>query len=290
MDERIELFRRATWANLLGNLLKIAVEAGVGLAFGSAALVANAGHSVADLAASGVVHIWGPTAFEPPDSTHQHGHQRFEPLTALLAGGILIPLGGLLLYESVQKFFQGNELTFSIALIGAVIFGTVDMYIVYRYTEHINQTVDSSSLHSLARDCLNDFYTNAAALIGFVGVWAGYPIFDPLAGALISLVVMEEGIELARTNIAYLLDSAPPEDVQEAIRTTVVEHSGVHDVHDFTTYYSGTDIEVEAHVEIDTGRSVEDAHMLETEIIQTLRDHHNIGDVHIHFDPINQPQ
>jgi divalent metal cation (Fe/Co/Zn/Cd) transporter len=129
----------------LGNTLKIVVEGSAGLIFGSAALVANAGHSVADLAASLVVHIWEPTTYEPPDSTHQHGHQRFEPLTALLAGGVLIPLGGLLLYESVQKYLHGDELTFSIYLLGALIFSMVDMYLTYWYTERINQTIDSSS-------------------------------------------------------------------------------------------------------------------------------------------------
>lgn len=285
MDDRLDAFRRATWANLLGNALKIIVEGSVGLVFGSAALISNAGHSVADLAASVIVHVWGPTAFEPPDSTHQHGHQRFEPLTALIAGGVLVPLGAVLLYDSVQKYLSGDELAFSIYLIGALVFSMVDMYLTYRYTEHINQTVDSSSLYSLARDCLNDFYTIIAALVGVVGVWVGYPIFDPLAGALISLVVMEEGVELARTNIRYLLDSAPPEDVQSAIRTTIVEHPDVRNVHDFTTYYSGTDVEVEFHAEIDADQSLEDAHTLETELIRTVETQHDVNDVHVHLDP-----
>jgi cation diffusion facilitator family transporter len=289
MNERLRAFRRATWANLLGNTLKIVVEGAIGVAFGSAALIANAGHSVADLAASLVVHLWGPTAFEPPDRTHQHGHQRFEPLTALFAGGILVPLGLILLYESVLKYLHGAEPTFSIYLVGALIFSMGDMYLTYTYTDHINQTVGSSSLTSLARDCLNDFYTIIAALIGVIGIWAGYPVADPLAGALISLVVVREGVELARTNIAYLLDRAPPEDVQDAICTTVVEHSGVRGVHDFTTYYSGTAIEVEFHAEIDPEQSVEDAHALETELIHTLQTRHDIGDVHIHLDPLDQP-
>lgn len=288
MDDRLDAFRRATWANLLANTLKTIVEGSVGLAFGSAALISNAGHSVADLAASVVVHVWGPTAFEPPDSTHQHGHQRFEPLTALFAGGVLIPLGAVLLYDSVQKYLSGDELVFSIYLLGALVFSMVDMYLTYRYTERINQTVDSSSLHSLARDCLNDFYTIIAALVGVVGVWAGYPIFDPLAGALISLVVMEEGVELARTNIRYLLDSAPPEDVQAAIRTTIVEHPKVRNVHDFTTYYSGTDVEVEFHAEIDADQSLEDAHTLETELIRTVQSQHDVSDVHVHLDPTSR--
>lgn len=288
MDDRLRAFRRATWANLFGNTLKIIVEGAIGVVFGSAALIANAGHSVADLAASIVVHIWGPTAFEPPDSTHQHGHQRFEPLTALFAGGILVPLGLLLLYESIQKYLHGSETTFSVYLVGALVFSMVDMYSTYKYTEHINRTVDSSSLTSLARDCLNDFYTIIAAFIGVIGIWAGYPVADPLAGALISLVVIQEGVELSRTNITYLLDSAPPEEVQDSIRTTVVEYPGVRGVHDFATYYSGTDIEVEFHAEVDTEKSFENAHALEAGLIQTLQNQHDIGDVHIHLDPTDR--
>lgn len=287
MDEQLEKFRRATWANLLGNTAKIIAEGVIGLTFGSTALVANAGHSVADLAASVVVHIWGPTAFEPPDSTHQHGHGRFEPLTALIAGGALIPLGGVLLYESVHKFLVGNETTFSVFLIGALIFSMVDMYSTYWYTDRINQTVDSSSLHSLARDCLNDFYTIIAALVGVIGVWAGYPIFDPLAGALISLVVMKEGVELARMNISYLLDRAPPEDVQEAIHTSILEHPNVEGIHDVAIYYSGTEIEVEFHAEVSAERSFEDAHALETELMEKLQRERSVSDVHIHLDPIS---
>ncbi|WP_223302187.1 cation diffusion facilitator family transporter [Haladaptatus sp. R4] len=246
------------------------IEGAVGVAFGSTALIANAGHSVADLAASGVVHIWGPTAFEPLDTTHQHGHDRFEPLTALIAGGALVPLGGILLYESVEKYLRGNEATFSIFLVGALLFSMVDMYGTYRYTERLNQIVNSSSLHSLARDCLNYFYTIIAALVGVLGVWAGYPVLDPVAGALISLVVMKEGVELARENVSYLLDRAPPKETQEQILATIEDHPDVHGVHDVAMYYSGTDIEVEFHAEIDADRPFEDAHALETDLIQTF--------------------
>jgi cation diffusion facilitator family transporter len=281
----LEAFRRATWANIAGNALRIIIEDGIELVFGSAALLANAGHSVADLAVSIVVHILGPAAFGPPDSTDQYGHQRFEPLTALIAGGVLVPLGAILLYESIQKFFQGSETAFSPYLVGALLFAMIDMYLVYRYIEHINRTVDASSLKSLPRDCLNDFYTIVATLVGVVGVWAGYPVLDPLAGALISLVVIQAGIELARTNIAYLLDRAPPEEVQQEIRTAVVEYPGVQSVHDFTTYYSGADIEVEFHAEVAAERSLKDAHVLETELMEALRDQHEISDVHIHLDP-----
>ncbi|HET7325520.1 MAG TPA: cation diffusion facilitator family transporter [Halococcus sp.] len=285
MDDRVGSFRRATWANLAGNTLKIVVEGGIGLTFGSAALVANAGHSVADLVASIVVHIWGPTAFADPDAEHQHGHERFEPLTALFAGGILVPLGLLLLYESIQKLLTGAEPGFSPYLLGALVFSMVDMYLVYRYTEHINRTVDASSLRSLARDCLNDFYTIIAALVGVIGVWFGYPALDPLAGGLISLVVVREGIELSRENIDYLLDRAPPADTQQAIREMILDHPDVLGIHDFTTYYSGTSIEVEFHAEVDRTQTLDEIHGLEIDVRRRLHERYDIGDVHIHLDP-----
>jgi divalent metal cation (Fe/Co/Zn/Cd) transporter len=66
-------------------------------------------------------------------------------------------------------------------------------------------------------------------------------------------------------------------------------HPDVQSIHEFTTYYSGTDIEVEFHAEIDAEQSLENAHALETELIQTLQTEYDISDVHIHFDPNSQP-
>jgi len=79
-------FERASWVNVLGNAAKVVVEGGVGLAFGSLALLADAAHSVADLVASVVVLVWGTASFDEADETHPHGHGRIEPLAALFVG------------------------------------------------------------------------------------------------------------------------------------------------------------------------------------------------------------
>lgn len=77
-------FVRASWVNVIGNLLKIAIEGSVGLAFGSFALVADAGNSLGDLLASVVVLVGGRFRFVDPDTTHPHGHEQIEPLAALV--------------------------------------------------------------------------------------------------------------------------------------------------------------------------------------------------------------
>jgi len=173
MEDTRGSFLKATWVNLLGNLLKILVEGALGLASGSLALTADAAHSLADLLASGVVLVWGRAVYDDPDETHPHGHERFEPLAALFVGGVLILLGLKLLSDAGHALLTGPAVTYSPILIAGLLFSLVDMYLVYRYTRAVNREVDSPSLRALAADCLNDIYTTLAVLVGVLGMAAG---------------------------------------------------------------------------------------------------------------------
>jgi cation diffusion facilitator family transporter len=278
-------FRRASWANAVGNAVKIIVEGAAGLTFGSVALVADAAHSVADLIASFVVILWGGSRFDAPDREHPHGHARIEPLTALFVGAVIIILGLNLLYESVTGLLQGSTVTFSPILIGALAFAMVDMYLVYWYTRRMNKGIDAPALRALAADCLNDLYTTVAAIVGVLGVAAGYPILDPLAGALVSGLVVYQGVDIARENLSYLSGKAPPDERREEVRETLLSYPAVRGVHDLAVFYDGSVIEVEAHIETDGNLTLREAHDLETELLRAVRDLEDIEDVHLHLDP-----
>lgn len=278
-------FRRASWANAVGNTAKIIVEGAAGLTFGSVALVADAAHSVADLVASFVVILWGESRFDEPDEEHPHGHARIEPLTALFVGAVIIILGLNLLYESGTGLLRGSDVTFSPILVGALAFAMVDMYLVYWYTQRMNRDIDAPALRALAADCLNDLYTTVAAICGVLGVALGYSILDPLAGALVSLLVVYQGVDIARENLTYLSGKAPPAERQEEVRETLLSFPPVKGVHDLAVFYDGPVIEVEAHIETDGNLTLRDAHDLETELLQAVRDLDDIEDVHLHLDP-----
>ncbi|MEM4780182.1 MAG: cation diffusion facilitator family transporter [Halalkalicoccus sp.] len=284
-DEGQRGFVRASWVNVLGNALKIVVEGAVGLAFGSVALVADAAHSVADLIASVVVLIWGKRSFDEPDPTHPHGHERIEPLTALFVGAVIVLLGLNLLYESGLGLVYGSEVRFSYLLFGALAFAIVDMYLVYRYTEYVNEGLGSTALGALATDCLNDIYTSIAALVGVIGVLFGFPILDPIAGGLVSLLVVHQGVEIARENVTYLVGAAPSDEKRAEILATLRSHPEVAGVHDLAVYYDGTVLEVEAHVEVDGALTLLDAHEVETDLVRSVRALPEVGDVHVHLDP-----
>ena len=284
-DSEKARFQRAAGVNILGNALKIAVVGATGVAFGSVALLADAAHSVADLVASAVVFVWGGSRYDAADETHPHGHQRIEPLTALFVGAIIVLLGVLLLRESVTELLGSPGVEADPILVAALVFALVDMYLLYWYTERVNATLGSTALTALAADCLNDIYTTVAALVGVFAVLLGVPILDPVAGALVSLLVVYQGVEIGRENVTYLVGAAPPVGDRERVTEALREHPAVEGVHDLTVYYDGTDLEVEVHVEVDGGMTLREAHDVETALVTGLRDLEDIGDVHVHLDP-----
>ncbi|MDZ5810108.1 cation diffusion facilitator family transporter [Halorubrum sp. AD140] len=284
-DDEKARFQRAAGVNVLGNAVKIAVEGAAGLAFGSVALLADAAHSVADLVASGVVFVWGGSRYDAADETHPHGHQRIEPLTALFVGATILLLGLLLLRESLAGLLGPHDVAASPVLVGALLFALADMYLLYLYTARVNASLGSTALTALAADCLNDLYTTVAALVGVFGVFLGYPVLDPVAGALVSVLVVYQGLEIARENVTYLVGAAPPTGDRERVTEALLDHRAVEGVHDLRVFYDGTDLEVEVHVEVDGGMTLREAHAIETELVTSIRGLEDVGDVHVHLDP-----
>ncbi|MFB6134193.1 MAG: cation diffusion facilitator family transporter [Halanaeroarchaeum sp.] len=278
-------FLTVSWVNVVGNVAKIVVEGAIGLTFGSLALLADAAHSLADLLASLIVLVWGRLAFEGPDPGHPHGHERVEPLTALFVGATLVLLALKLLFDSAQAFLEGPGVVYSPILAFALGFAILDMLAVYWYTREKNRSLGSPSLAALGKDARNDVATSFAAVVGILGAGLGYPIFDPIAGALVSVLVLAEGVAIGRENVDYLVGSAPPASDLERIRSTIRAHSAVEGVHDLRCHYVGPSIEVEFHAEIDGAYTLEEAHHIETEIRNEVRSLPDVGDVHVHLDP-----
>lgn len=278
-------FLRAAWVNVVGNVLKIAVEGVVGLWFGSIALLADAAHSIADLLASGVVLVWGRLTYAGPDEDHPHGHERVEPLTALVVGVTLIVLAGMLLLDAAEAFLSGPGVRYSPVLIGGLAFAIADMTAVYWYTARVAAVVDSPGLRALAADCRNDIYTSLAAVVGVLGVAVGWPLLDPLAGGVVSILVAVQGFEVIRENLGYLLGKAPSAEKHEAVREQILSDPRVRGVHDLRVYYMGTELEVEFHAEVAGDMTLHEAHDLESELHRSVKRLQDVGDVHVHLDP-----
>jgi cation diffusion facilitator family transporter len=117
------------------------------------------------------------------------------------------------------------------------------------------------------------------------GAAAGYPILDPLAAVVVAVGILYTGVEVVRDNLGYLLGRAPPEDLRQEIIRRALAHPEVMGAHDVVAHYVGPEIDVSLHVEVEGDRTLLEAHDIETEVMDEIRDLPQVDDVFVHVDP-----
>ena len=89
--------------------------------------------------------------------------------------------------------------------------------------------------------------------------------------------------------IKFLVDHAIDTREVDAIRDTLLATRGVNGVHDLRTRKMGDMIVVDAHIEIDSGISVEAGHDIAVEARDRVMRHHRVLNVMTHVDPYGRP-
>jgi cation diffusion facilitator family transporter len=158
-------------------------------------------------------------------------------------------------------------------------------YALYRYCLRAGRERGSPALVATAADNRNDILTALAAMVGVAGAALGYPILDPLAAAAVAVGILYTGVEVVRDNVDYLLGAAPPEDLRADIVRRALSHPDVKGAHDVIAHYVGPEIDVSLHIEVEGDRTLLEAHRIETEVIEAIRELPEVDDVFVHVDP-----
>ena len=253
---------------------------------GSLAVGSEAVNSVADTVYSLVVVLGLYVTTQPPDFEHPHGHERIEPFVSLFVAAGVFVAGGGVLWQAVTTVLRGGS-TAAAGLPGvAVLAGTaLTKYLLYRKCLDIGRERNSPAVIATAKDNRNDILTAAAALAGVAGAAAGYPVFDSLAAAVVSLGILYTGVEIVRDNVNYLVGAAPPEELRHEIVQRALGHPDVRGVHDVIAHYVGPEVDVSLHVEVEGDMTLTEAHDLESAVIRAIREMPEVDDVFVHVDP-----
>jgi cation diffusion facilitator family transporter len=168
----------------------------------------------------------------------------------------------------------------------AVLAGTaVVKFGLYRYVLRTAEQTRSPALTATALDNRNDILTAGAALVGVLGSGVGLPVLDPLAAGVVSVGILYTGYEIVQDNVDYLVGSAPPEDLRAEIVRRALAHPEVEGAHDVIAHYVGPEIDVSLHIEVEGDRTLFEAHDIETDIVQSIRELEEVDDVFVHVDP-----
>jgi len=222
-------------ANLLLAVLKIAG----GIVGRSTAMVADGIHSLSDLLTDGVVLFTHKIGQLPADENHPYGHGRAETIGSTIVGGVIIVAGFGLAYESWEIIATDSFRTPLIPAALAAVASIIINEILFRYTRSVGEATRSLSLVANAWHHRSDAISSVAALIGIGGAMAGYPIMDPIAAILVSIMILKVGYDIAFRGLSDLMDTALSETETRRIETMINGLPGVIQTHNLRTRQTG---------------------------------------------------
>jgi cobalt-zinc-cadmium efflux system protein len=243
------------------------VELAAGLAAGSLALLADAGHMLSDALALGLALVAAWLARRPATPERSFGWQRAEILAALANAVALVVLGLWIVLEAVGRLGDPPSVEGGWVL-GAGIAGLgvnlAAARVLHGAGEGLN--VRAAFLHVLA-----DLLSSAAVVVAAVVILGtGWALADPIAGLLIGLLVIASTVRILRESLAILLEGAPAGMDARAVGGAMAAAPGVVDVHDLHiwTITSGFPA-LSAHVLVEPKA---DCHLIRRELEDLLRD------------------
>lgn len=284
--QRYRASKRAIFFNVLFNLSLALLKGSIGYIAHSRALIADAFHSAGDLVVNIVVLIGLRTAYKPADEEHPYGHGRAETIAQNMVGMLIVLTGGYLAVSSILSLGEAPIAPPGILALIAAFISLVVKEGLFRYLRRVGNKVNSKALLANACDHRSDVLSSLAVLIGVGGArlggylgYTGLYYLDPLAGAAVSVLIINMGLGVVRDAGKELMDSMCSPETVEEISATALSVPRVKEVYDVRGRSSGPCILVDLEIGVDKDLSVEEGH----EVAHEVEDRLLYGREDIHF-------
>lgn len=277
MNREKQIFR-TTLVGSVANLLLVVFKFIAGIVGHSAAMIADAVHSLSDFITDIIVIIFVAISGKPEDEDHDYGHGKYETLATAVIGIILFFVGVGILISGIKAIIgtlQGEPLQTPslLALIAAVI-SIVVKEVLYHYTVKRGKALGSSSVVANAWHHRSDALSSIGTAIGIGGaIFLGeqWRILDPIAAVIVSLFIIKVAIELFKPCIEELLERSLPAEMEQKILDIILSTPQVSSPHHLRTRRIGSYIAIEVHIRMDGQRSLSEAHQVASDIERRLK-------------------
>ena len=295
MKREKEIYRITLWGSVV-NILLTGLKFAAGILGVSAAMIADAVHSLSDLLTDFVVLLFVRISSRPADNEHPYGHGKYETLATSIVAIALLAAGGVLAAEGIEKIvssLRGEPLIMPsrIALWAALI-SIAAKELLYQFTIRVSRRVQSTALEANAWHHRTDALSSVATAAGiggallFGGKWA---ILDPIAAVLVSVFILVTAGKLLHEAVQDLMEKRLPEEVEQQIRDIVAIDSEMSEMHHLRTRRVGSVYSIEMHLRMRGDTSLYEAHRHSMLLEQRLRERFGEGTmVTIHIEPFKK--
>ena len=279
--------KRVTQVGTLGDTILTCGKLLIGLATGSAALVAEGFHSGADLLFDLVVLVGMKIARKQPDESHPYGHGKFEGLISLLLAVILLMVAVGVVVDAAHRMDAGNLQAPGPMAFWAALCSILTKEGLFHYTVRVGKRLKSTIIMANAWHHRADSISSFAALLGIGGALLGYPVLDPVAAIAVAFFVSKVALEIGRDAIRELTDAsdAVDQEIRQHITQLIREIPEVLSAHFVTPRRLGPDIIVDVHVVVPLFLSASEGHQVAEKVRQNLLQQvDSISEVVVHVD------
>ena len=293
MERNREIYK----VTLLGgavNVVLLVFKFVAGIVGHSAAMVADAVHSLSDFVTDVIVLIFVHISGKPKDKSHDYGHGKFETLATTVVSMSLLVVAAGILYSGVMKIVawaNGAQLeapgmlALWASLLSIVLKEATFRYSIVKARQLHSQDVEANAWHHRS-DALSSVGT-AVGIGGAIFLGQHWTVLDPVASVIVGLFIVKVSLELLRVGIGDLMEQSLPDEVEAEILRLAASVPGVSEPHDLRTRRIGNHYAIELHILVDGDLSLRDAHEKASQVEDLLRSHYG-EETHIavHVEPV----
>ncbi len=246
-NHQISNYNRAFAIGVMLNVIFVAVEAGYGVAAGSLALIADAGHNLTDVLS--LLLAWGAAllATKPATEKRTYGFRKVTIMASLVSAILLLVALGGITWEAIGRFFDPKPVegmtVIVVAAIGVVINTITALLFVSGQKHDLN--IRGAFLH-MAADAGVSFGVVVAGIIIMVTGWL---LIDPLISLLIVAAILVGTWSLLRDSMNLAIDSVPKGIDIAGIKRYLTSLENVSQIHDLHIWpMSTTEVALSVHL------------------------------------------
>ena len=276
--ERNQEIYKVTLVGGVVNVVLLLFKFVAGIVGHSAAMVADAVHSLSDFVTDVIVLVFVHISGKPKDKSHDYGHGKYETLAMTLIGVALLIVAIGIIYHGAMKivaWLNGEQLeapgTLALwaALLSVLLKEGVYQYSMVKARQLNSQVVEANAWHHRS-DALSSVGT-AIGIGGAIFLGQRWTVLDPIASLVVGAFIVKVAVDLLHRGIDDLMEHSLPEDVEEEILRIVGELKGVVDPHDLRTRKIGNHYAIELHILMDGDITLREAHNKASEVEDLLR-------------------
>ena len=292
MDRTKDIYR-VTLVGSVINVVLLLFKFVAGIIGHSAAMLADAVHSLSDFVTDVIVLVFIRISGKPQDKSHDYGHGKYETLAMTLIGVALLLVALGILNSGAMKiklWLDGEQLEApgTIALWAALL-SVVLKEGVYRYSMIKARQLNSPAVEANAWHHRSDALSSIGTAIGIGGaIFLGqrWTVLDPIASVVVGIFIVKVSVSLLRRGIGDLLEQSLPDAVEEEILQMVAALPGLSKPHDLRTRRIGNHYAIELHILMDGNITLREAHDKASEVEETLKSHYGQEThVAVHVEP-----